>query len=104
MLKIFDGKEILKVSKQNWKSYLNIVSPYRKIDKSFMNCALKDRKDLLWCDTCNTGLGNLSKSCVNKISSLNLQKYSNILFKDFDKDTTNFYEIEIDRNNNNGTI
>ncbi len=104
MLVIRNGKEILKVSKQNWNSYLNIVSPHRTVDKSFMNCALKDRKDLMWCETCNTALGSLSNSCVNKITSLNLQKYSNILFKDFDKPLGDFYEIDIDRNSNKSTI
>ena len=104
MLTLRNGKEILKVSKKNWNSYLNIVSPYRKADKSYMNCSLKDRKDLMWCDTCNTSLGNFSKSCVNTITSLNLQKYSSVLFKDFSNHKDNYYEIDVDRNDNNSTI
>ena len=103
MLTIRNGKEILKVSKKNWNSYLNIVSPYRTTDKSFMNCSLKDRKDLLWCDTCNTTLGNFSNSCVNTITSINLQKYSSLLFKDFEN-SDDWHEIDIDRNDNNSTI
>ena len=70
MLTIRNGKEILKVSNKNWNSYLNIVSPHRKADKSYMNCCLKDRKDLMWCDTCNASLGSFSKSCVNTITKL----------------------------------
>ena len=104
MLTIRNGKEILKVSKKNWKSYLNIVSPFRKADKSFMNCALKDRKYLMWCETCNTGLGNLSNSCVNTITSINLQKYSSVLFENKTDNSDNYYEIDIDRNDNNSTI
>jgi len=99
-----NGKEILKVSKKNWNSYLNIISPFRKADKSYMNCSLKDRKDLMWCDTCNTGIGNLSNSCVNTIASLNLQKYSTVLFKDFNDLQDDYYEIDIDRNDDNSTI
>lgn len=104
MLTRVNGKEILKVSKKNWNSYLNIVSPFRKADKSYMNCSLKDRKDLMWCDTCNTSLGNFSKSCVNTITSLNLQKYSSVLFKDFNNHKDDYYEIDVDRNDNNSTI
>lgn len=105
MIVIKNGKEFLKVSKKNWNSYLNIVSPYRTCDKSFMDCSLKDRKDLMWCDTCNASLGNFSKSCVNTITSINLQKYS-LLFKDSEeiKNSDNYYEIDIDRNDNNSTI
>jgi hypothetical protein len=104
MLTLRNGKEILKVSKKNWNLYLNIVSPYRKADKSYMNCSLKDRKDLMWCDTCNTAIGNFSKSCVNTITSLNLQKYSTVLFKDFNEMKDDYHEIDVDRNDNNSTI
>jgi len=103
MLITRNGKEFLKISKRNWNSYLNIVSPCRTIDKSFLNCALKDRKELLWCDTCNVGLGSLTNSCVNVITSLNLNKYSYVLFKDDDNDKES-YNIDIDRNENNNTI
>ena len=105
MLITRNGKEFLKVSKKKWNLYLNIVSPHRKYDKSFMNCCLKDRKDLMWCDTCNTTLGNFSNSCVNTITSINLQKYS-LLFKDSEeiKNSDNYYEIDIDINDNNSTI
>jgi len=103
MLVFRNGKEFLRVSKKNWNSYLNIVSPNRSNDKSFINCSLKDRKDLMWCDTCNTGIGNLSNSCVNMITSINLQKYSSVLFKDFEE-IYDFYEIDVDRNDNNSTI
>ena len=104
MLVFRNGKEFLRVSKNNWNSYLNITSPNRIIDKSFINCCLKDRKDLMWCDTCNVGIGNLSNSCVNTITSINLQKYTSVLFKDFEKGLTEFYEIDVDRNDNNSTI
>ena len=106
MLTLRNGKEILKVSKKNWNSYLNIVSPYRTCDKSFMNCSLKDRKDLMWCDTCNTTLGNFSNSCVNTITSINLQTYNSLLFQDSKviAKSDNYYEIDIDRNDNNSTI
>jgi hypothetical protein len=99
-----NGKEYLRVSNKNWNNYLNQVSPDRLSNTSDFKCALKDKK-YLWCNTCNTELGNLTNSCVNIISSLNLQKHSNILFKDFEKlENEKYYEIEIDRNDNNSTI
>ena len=98
-----NGKEYLRVSCKNWNNYLNIVSPLRTTDKSFYNCALKDKKYNLECYTCNKPLGSLTNSCVNIITGYNLQKYSKIIFKDF-QNLQKYHEIEIDRNDNNSTI
>jgi len=105
MIFVRNGKEYVKVASKNWNNYLNIVSPYRKMDKSIKNrCALKE-KELLWCDTCNRGIGSWNNSCVNIITSLNYVKYENVL-KSYDKrDELNFfYEIELDRNDDKSTI
>jgi hypothetical protein len=104
MIFIRRGKEYLKVPNKNWNNYLNIVSPHRKTDKSIKNrCALKE-KELLWCDTCNTGIGSWKNSCVNVITSLNYVKYENILKLDDNDDVNFFYEIELDRNDDKSTI
>ena len=99
------GKEYLKVASKNWNNYLNIVSPYRKTDKSVKNrCALKE-KELLWCDTCNRGIGSWTNSCVNIITSLNYVRYENILKSEGNNDDVSFfYEIELDRNDDKSTI
>jgi hypothetical protein len=90
------GKEFIKFSKTNWNNYLNIVSKNRLCDKSFADKCSLNIKNSVWCTSCNTGIGSWSNSCVNKITGLNYEKYKNIL-KDNEKDI-NFYEIEIDRN------
>ena len=96
-----NGNEYLRISKKNWNSYLNIFSPHRKSDNNILKCSLRD-KNSFWCDTCNTGIGSFTNSCVNIISSINLQKYENILKDDIENNE--FYIIKIDRNDNNGTI
>jgi len=96
-----NGNEYLRISKNKWNNYLNHVSPHRKSDHNILKCSLRD-KSSFWCDTCNTGIGSFTNSCVNIISSINLQKYQNIL-KDED-DNNEFYVIKIDRNDDNGTI
>ena len=98
-----NGREILRVSRNNWNTYLNLTSPNRTTDNSNTNCSLKDRKDTIWCETCNTVIGNFGNSCVNVISSINLSVYSSTIFKDSDKDEE-YYDIDIDRNQNNSTI
>jgi hypothetical protein len=98
-----NGKAYLKVSYANWNNYLNIVSPHRNSDKNVMYCAFRD-KTKTWCDTCDTGIGSWTNSCVNIISSINLQKYSH-MFSDGVKDTDfNFHLVKIDGNDDNGTI
>lgn len=105
MMIVRNGKEYLKVASKNWNNYLNIVSPYRQTDKSIKNrCALKE-KELLWCDTCNRGIGSWSNSCVNIITSLNYVKYESVLKSHINSDDVNFfYEIELDRNDDKSTI
>lgn len=99
-----NGKEYLRISKKNWNNYLNIVSPYRKSDNNILECSLRD-KNSFWCNTCNVGIGSFTNSCVNIISSINLQKYENILNDINDSDENiEFYVIKIDRNDNNSTI
>jgi len=101
---IKNGKEFLKVSKPVWEKYLDNVSPYRnryiKNDLLYLNCGLKT-KYYMWCDTCNTSIGCWSNSCNFVISSLNLQKYSEIFHTDELKDEIH---IEIDRNDDKNTI
>ena len=104
MLVFRNGKEFLKVSKNNWNTYLNLMSPARIADKSDNNCELSDNYP--WknkCDTCNAVIGNFGNSCVNKITSINLQNHYHILSKDSEK-MKEFYFIEVDRNNNKSTI
>lgn len=97
-----NGKEYLKISHKTWKNYLDEVAPFRKYDINILHCSLKD-KNVFWCNTCNTGIGSWKNSCVHIISSLNLVKYEDIL-KEEKVDKNNFYEIEIDRNDNKSTI
>lgn len=102
-----NGKEYLKIARKSWKSYLDIKSPHRYYDYNALQCSFDNKKDA-WCNTCNSGIGSWSDACVNTITSLNLKKYENILkenktehkiLKDY-----HFYEIEIYRNDKNGTI
>jgi hypothetical protein len=103
MLNIFtrNGKEYLKVGKNVWKNYLNEVAPFRKYDINILSCSLRN-KHVFWCTTCNTGIGSWSNSCVHIITSLNLQRHEDILKED--RKDVEFYEIEIDRNNDKSTI
>ena len=104
MLVFRNGKEFLKVSKSSWNTYLNLMSPARIADKSD-NCELSN--NYIWknkCSTCNAIIGNFGNSCVNKITSLNLQNHYRILSKDSEKEMKEFYFIEVDRNNNKSTI
>lgn len=87
-------KEFIKILKSNWHNYLNIVSKNRLCDKSYADKCSLNIKDSIWCPSCNTGIGSWSNSCVNKITGLNFEKYKNIL----NSTSNNFYEIEIDRN------
>jgi hypothetical protein len=100
-----NGKEYLRISENIWKFYLDKVSPYKIINDNFLNptliCALKD-KNIMWCDTCNTGIGSWTNSCVKKITSINLIRYQDILLKN-DLETK-IIDIEIDRNDNNKVI
>ena len=97
-----NGKEYLKVARKSWKTYLDIKSPNRYYDYNIMRCSFDDKKNA-WCNTCNSGIGSWSDTCVNTITSLNLKKYEDILSKTDNKDYHN-YEIEIYRNDKNGTI
>ena len=102
-----NGREILRVSKHNWNNYLNLTSQNRIVDNSDSDCCLKDIKNSVWCGTCNTIIGNFGNSCVNVISSINLSLYSDIIFKDSGKGSgkdSEYYDIDIDRNENNSTI
>ncbi len=105
MIFIRHGKEYLKVNNKNWNNYLNIVSPHRRLERDVQNrCALKD-KDLLWCDNCNSGIGSWKNSCVNVISSLNYVKYEDVLKNDDNNnESEKSVEIELDRNDDKGTI
>lgn len=100
-----NGKEYLRISENIWKMYLDKVSPYKIVNDNFLNptlmCALKD-KNVMWCETCNTGIGSWSNSCVKKITGINLVRYEDILSK-IDLETKNI-DIEIDRNDNNKVI
>jgi hypothetical protein len=100
-----NGKEYLKVARKSWKTYLDIKSPHRYYDYNALQCSFDNKKDA-WCNTCNSGIGSWSESCVNTITSLNLKKYENILKenKSEDKLKEYHYEIEIYRNDKNGTI
>lgn len=105
MLFFKNGKEFVRISKTNWKNYLDIVSKYRISDKSYFDCVLKDRVNDTWCATCNAGIGSFNNRCVNKITNTNIQKYSSILFKEFlEIKNEEYYEIEINRNENDSTI
>ena len=97
-----NGKDFLRVSKKTWNNYLDIVSPYRNKENNILyyKCGLKNK--YMWCDTCNTPIGNWTKSCNFVISSLNLQEYSNI-FKNEDDKKDDIY-IEIDRNDDKNTV
>ena len=105
MIFIRHGKEYLKVNRANWNNYLNIVSPNRRHERNVQNrCALKERH-LLWCDNCNSGIGSWTNSCVNVISSLNYVKHEDVLKKDSDgSECGDSVEIELDRNDDKGTI
>ena len=102
-----NGKKYLRVSVYNFNKYLDIVSPYRikNFDnKIFLPCSLKDSKKM-WCDTCNSGIGSWTNSCIKTISSINVVKYSEILKKvDDEKDINNYTTVEIDCNDDNQTI
>jgi hypothetical protein len=100
-----NGKEYLKVARKSWKSYLDIKSPHRYYDYNITQCSFDNKKDA-WCNTCNSGIGSWSESCVNTITSLNLKKYEDILKKkdEENKKEYHYYEIEIYRNDKNGTI
>jgi hypothetical protein len=105
MIVIKNNKEYLKVSVNVWNNYLNKVSTYRITDRSIINCSLKNNKKS-WCESCNSGIGNFTNSCVNIITSINLLRYEHLLFsKSKVSDYKEFYLIDIDRNdNNNNTI
>lgn len=101
---IKNGKEFLKVSKPTWQKYLDHVSPYRNKYRDnglpYLDCGLKT-KYYMWCDTCNTSIGYWSNSCNFIISSINLQKYSDIFKED---ELKNEIHVEIDRNDDKKTI
>jgi hypothetical protein len=96
-----NGKKFIKVNHTNWKNYLNLKSPYRTNNFNSFNCALKNNESMC-CDSCNVSIGSYTKSCVNIITSLNLQLYEDILIKD--NLENEFYNIEIDSNDDNKTI
>ena len=101
-----NGKELLKVSKSTWKSYLKILnSDYSSIysdtnSKKF--CGLKN-KTSTWCYSCNSDIGYWKNNCAFIISSLNLVKYSYLL-DHISKDENDNIFIEIDRNDDKKTI
>ena len=99
---IKNGKEFIRVNRTNWEQYLDIVSPFRTVNYGEYNCSLRQKTS--WCDNCNTGIGSYKNACVNIISSLNLQKYEKILTKNNKDSNSKVFEIEIDRNDNKGTI
>ena len=96
-----NGVEYLRVPRQNWANYLNVVSPYRKYDYNTYNCALKNKN--LWCNVCNTSIGSWSNSCTNSITSLNLDVYEDLLSVETDSNDEH-YDIEIYRSSNEHTI
>ena len=96
-----NGKNFVRIPQSNWNRYLDINSPNRLVNKS-IKCSLKNSNES-WCSSCNTFIGNWSKSCVNKITSINLIKYERIL-NEINTNDKFYFEIEIDNNDNNNTI
>ena len=100
-----NGKVYMNFSVYNFNKYLDIVSPYRiknYDNKLFLPCSLQDNNKI-WCDTCNSGIGGWTNSCVKIISSINAVKYSEILMKE-NKEEKEYKDVEIDCNDDNKTI
>ena len=92
-----NGKSYLKISKEKWNLYLNKFSPFRSYDNNLTDCGLKN-KNLIRCNVCNQDIGYWTNSCVNIISNINLQRNIDMLLEKDNLKSNNFYEIEIDKN------
>jgi hypothetical protein len=82
---VIDNQKFIKTTSNNWKLYLDIVSPERKVSEtSLMNkCSIDYSLQYFWCDTCNKHNSNWGNGCINNIKLENVFKYSDLfLYED----------------------